>query len=103
MTKEPFISVGENPKCFAYLAGFAGLASTKTVNQNLTRGDKAYHFTKPVQIVESTTPKIIGWCKQEIVFLNDGEVKEDGAVTKGSQAGQNELSIAVLFDELNAY
>ena len=34
---------------------------------------------------------------------DDGEVKENGAVTEGSQAGQNELSIAVLFDELNVY
>ena len=34
---------------------------------------------------------------------DDGKVKEDGAVTEGSEAGQNELSIAVLFDELNIY
>ena len=34
---------------------------------------------------------------------DDGEVKKDGAMTEGSQAGQNELSIAVMFDELNVY
>ena len=32
---------------------------------------------------------------------DDGKVKEDGAVTDGRQAIQNELSIAVLFDELD--
>ena len=32
---------------------------------------------------------------------DNAEVKEDGAVTDGRQAIQNELSIAVLFDELD--
>ena len=32
---------------------------------------------------------------------DNGELKEDDAVIEGSQTGQSELSIAVLFDELD--
>ena len=42
-------------------------------------------------------------CERSDRGEGDGEEKEDGAMTEGSQAGQNELSTAVLFDEPNVY
>ena len=40
-------------------------------------------------------------CEQPGGGEDHGEAKEGGTVTKGSQASQNELSIGVLFDNMD--
>ena len=64
-------------------------------------GIQSYPGEGPSSSVEKPGHGQSPLCERPVKGEDDGKAKIDGAVAEGSQASKNELSIGVMFNELN--